>query len=343
MNPTYTLDFLVFFDVILLAVLMYYYRRLRYPFLKLGAVALAVEICIQSMSYSGAFDGSPWMHAVVPGAARMAYLGVLLACVADIAGQRYPARWFGAMVVAFAAAAFYAGTQGQGGLYVVHIPTGILFGLCIYQLVRYRDREGIGALGFAGLLTIHLVLKWSLALFSLPESAAGQLVLFDNMVLLLVGAALVMITSERAISDLVNRDERIEAYAEEHRRLELQFSHAQKLESLGVLAGGIAHDFNNMLTSILGYASLAMKKLPNDSEIRKDLYMVMSGARQAVDLTSQMLIYAGKGALEFEAVDISKVADNMSSLMHSIIPRKIQLVQRLARELPSLKGDQVQL
>jgi len=115
------------------------------------------------------------------------------------------------------------------------------------------------------------------------------------------------------------------------------------LESLGVLAGGIAHDFNNMLTSILGYASLAMKKLPASSDVRKDFYMVMSGARQAVDLTSQMLVYAGKGAIEFESVDIARVVDNMSSIINSIVPRKIRLVQKVTRDLPRLKGDHVQL
>ena len=346
MDPVYFLAFLVFFYALLVVGLRRYYHRLGYPFLKFGAFALLVETGIQLLEYTGTLRELPRTATVVLGLARMIYAGLLIACATDIAGTALPRRWYSAMAAAFIVASGYVFLEPQLtviGSSAATVPSSVLLGLTIYMLLRYRSPGSIGAIWLAGLVLVHLGVVWSVPLLGGNLSLIAEFGLVDNIVLLLVGVALVMITSEWTIRDLMRRDERIEEYVEERRRLELQFARAQKLESLGVMAGGIAHDFNNMLTSILGYASLAMRKLPNDSEIRKDLYMVMSGARQAVDLTSQMLIYAGKGALEFEAVYISRVADEMSSLVHSIVPRKIQLVEKLSRDLPALRGDRVQL
>jgi PAS domain S-box-containing protein len=78
--------------------------------------------------------------------------------------------------------------------------------------------------------------------------------------------------------------------AEEERiRLEAQVRHAQKLESLGVLAGGIAHDFNNLLTGVLGNLELALMMSGPDSQVHVNLIEARSSAERAADLSRQML------------------------------------------------------
>ena len=74
------------------------------------------------------------------------------------------------------------------------------------------------------------------------------------------------------ISDITERKR-----AEEERlALERQVQHAQKLESLGLLAGGIAHDFNNLLMTILGNTELALGKLSPMSSARDNLQKIES-------------------------------------------------------------------
>jgi signal transduction histidine kinase/CheY-like chemotaxis protein len=342
MDPLFGLVLTSLFQLILLLALVHYHRRLGYPFLKYGAAAMAVSMVAHVLSHldwSGAYSTvtlSIWTGV------NFVYVSLLLLCAVNIVSRPIPVRSLTGLALVMAGLAIYLQLVAEPSviqLVALQFPVMAVLVLGAYLLMRHRTENSISALGVAGLLILQSVVPLML-LFSGTAVAAEN---FQDLVILLTGVTLLMITAERTLGDVANRDLKIEEYAAERRRLELQFSQTQKLESLGILAGGIAHDFNNMLTSILGYASLAMKKLPVDSEVRKDLYMVMSGARQAVDLTSQMLTYAGKGALEFETVDISKVVENMSSLIQSVVPGKVQVVKKIARGLPDMKADRVQL
>ncbi|MGE0355017.1 MAG: response regulator, partial [Gemmatimonadales bacterium] len=130
---------------------------------------------------------------------------------------------------------------------------------------------------------------------------------------------------------------------EERRRLEQQLLHAQKLESLGVLAGGIAHDFNNLLVGVLGNASLALEELPEDSAVRETIKDVEVAALRAAELTRQMLAYAGRSVFEVQLIDLPRLVREMTHLLRAVISKKATLHFEFPADLPAVNGDPTQL
>ena len=130
---------------------------------------------------------------------------------------------------------------------------------------------------------------------------------------------------------------------EREQRLQEKMQHAQKLESLGVLAGGIAHDFNNLLMGILGNTELCLMKLEPESPLRKYIDRVRSASEKAADLTAQMLAYSGRGHFIIEPVNLSTVVSEMSELLDSVISKKARIVFKLDERLPAVRGDVSQM
>lgn len=130
---------------------------------------------------------------------------------------------------------------------------------------------------------------------------------------------------------------------EDRRRLEDQLRHAQKLESLGVMAGGIAHDFNNLLTGILGYCDLARRELPPGSTAGDLIEQAVRGARQAADLTKQMLAYSGKGTFVVEPVVLSNLIEDMARLLQISISKRCVLRFDFDPRLPAIEADSAQI
>ena len=142
-----------------------------------------------------------------------------------------------------------------------------------------------------------------------------------------------------SIRDLTERRKAEEA----RQRHETERQHAQKLESLGVLAGGIAHDFNNLLMAIVARAGLALRSLPSDSPTRTHIDIIEKSGLRGGELANQMLTFAGQTQLVFQAINLQQFLNDSQSFLRSAVSKRITLTFQLASDLPPIYGDRSQL
>jgi PAS domain S-box-containing protein len=142
-----------------------------------------------------------------------------------------------------------------------------------------------------------------------------------------------------AARDLTERRQ----FEEERHKLEQQLLHAQKLESLGVLAGGIAHDFNNILMAVIGNAELGLIRLNKESPAVENLQRIEQAAARAADLAKQMLAYSGKGKFVIESLDLNLLLDEMLHMLEVSISKKAVLRLNLNKNIPTVDVDATQV
>ena len=116
----------------------------------------------------------------------------------------------------------------------------------------------------------------------------------------------------------------------EHRKLEAQLRHAQKMEAVGTLAGGIAHDFNNILNVIMGYGAMVMDKLEADSPSKEQMNEVLIAADRAADLTKRLLVFSRKQVVEVKPVNINELILGLQKMLVRIIRENIDFNLDLA-------------
>jgi signal transduction histidine kinase/ActR/RegA family two-component response regulator len=130
---------------------------------------------------------------------------------------------------------------------------------------------------------------------------------------------------------------------EERARLERQVLHAQKLESLGILAGGIAHDFNNLLVGILGHAELARADVAGSAPVLESLDAIVKASEKAADLCRQMLAYSGKASHVVRPTDLGGMLREIPALMKAAISKSIRIRDQVQPDLPPVLADVTQM
>ena len=129
----------------------------------------------------------------------------------------------------------------------------------------------------------------------------------------------------------------------DRKRLEDQYRHAQKMESLGTLAGGIAHDFNNILAIILGHASLIPRNQGNPAKQTVNIDSVIQASHRGAALVRQLLTFASKSDVLFESVQLNEVVSETTRLLGETFPKTITVRLQLEQSLPPIIADPNQL
>jgi len=107
--------------------------------------------------------------------------------------------------------------------------------------------------------------------------------------------------------------------------LEEQLTQAHKMDAVGRLAGGVAHDFNNILTTILGYSELILRRTGGDARDRDNAQEIKKAADRASSLTRQLLAFSRKQALQPQVLDLNSIVTEMDKMLRRLIGETIHL------------------
>jgi PAS domain S-box-containing protein len=124
---------------------------------------------------------------------------------------------------------------------------------------------------------------------------------------------------------------------------EEQLRQAQKMEVVGQLTGGVAHDFNNLLTVILANADEVQEEEGLDPRIKARLEQIAKAVLRASELTSQLLAFSRKQALNPKATDLNELVAMTGKLLRRTLGGHIDLVVDLAADLWTVNIDRAQL
>jgi PAS domain S-box-containing protein len=125
----------------------------------------------------------------------------------------------------------------------------------------------------------------------------------------------------------------------EHKILEEQLRQAVKMEAVGTLAGGVAHDFNNLMTAVMGYSELLLRRIPEENPWRRDIEQISKAGRRAASLTQQLLAFSRKQVAQPKILDINQVIAETEEILKRLIGENIHLVSRPAPLLGRVMAD----
>jgi PAS domain S-box-containing protein len=125
----------------------------------------------------------------------------------------------------------------------------------------------------------------------------------------------------------------------ERKKLEQQYRHAQKMESIGTLASGVAHDFNNILAVIMLHADLLRSEEGLSPKHRDAVKEIGNAAQLAANLTRQLLLFSRQQPTQMVEIELNETINNMTKMLRRILGEQMQIQFKFALQSLFINAD----
>jgi C4-dicarboxylate-specific signal transduction histidine kinase len=136
--------------------------------------------------------------------------------------------------------------------------------------------------------------------------------------------------------------------SEKLRDAQTQLAHVNRVTTIGQLTASIAHEVNQPIGALVTNAYVALRMLsaapPDLNQAREALDDIIKDGRRAADVVQRIRALVRKAPAQVDELDINEVIIETLTLARSELLRSdVSLQTQLARDLPPIRGDRVQL
>lgn len=147
-------------------------------------------------------------------------------------------------------------------------------------------------------------------------------------------------TSNKQLKNEISERTRIET---EHRKIQEQLLHSQKLEAVGQLAGGVAHEFNNILTAIINNVYLAKMSTEDGGPVRENLDKILKLSNNAAVVARELLAFSRKQLIDPAPLGLNDIVKGTERLLKDFIGEDIEFNIKLSDKSPVIMADRRQM
>jgi C4-dicarboxylate-specific signal transduction histidine kinase len=127
-----------------------------------------------------------------------------------------------------------------------------------------------------------------------------------------------------------------------------ELARVSRLTTMGEMAASIAHEVNQPLTAITNNGSACLRLLANHNlepeVLHHTLKEIIADATRASAVIARIRTFIKKTPAERKQVDVNEVIQEVLALVsHDLQNNRVRLECRLAKTLPAVLGDRVQL